>query len=397
MNRLTANSESVCLQTSENRQSKIDNGTPTLLGVLAGVLAGALLAALLRGPGPEPTGPMLEEYSGPIRSVVMQYTHGAAFVWPVYRQFLQPQPATLHVYLACPAQADFDECRTAIGATACTITPLLTGHTMTAWARDRWVELLPAKPGTPATLLAPQGELQQEIWPERAGDGHLAEDIAHALPALGRAQRSALYFDGGDYLADGPFVFVAPAVLQRNLQKTVGTREKLYAAIERDLHRQPILLDDAPPHHAGMYMMAAGQKRMVVGDPGLGRQFFAPHAPTAAGLEGGPDFDPATQHRFDSVAATATANGYQVSRIATVPARHGKMYLTYVNVIMDRRAGQNVVYMPVYDDQPQLNAAAQKVWESLGYQVYPINCTNVWQRGGTLHCLVNVLERATAR
>ena len=367
--------------------------SPAFWGAVVGMLSALLLIAALRTRTPE-TGPMLAEHGGRIRTLVMQYTHGAEFVWPVYRQFLSQQAADVQVYVACPDAADFAELCAALGPVPCALKPIHTGHVMTAWARDRWVELLPATPGGgPITLLAPQGELQQEIWPQRAGDSHIAEDLAKVLGPAITARRSTLYFDGGDYLCDGPWVFVTPAVLRRNLQHTVGTRGQLLEAIAYDLHRQPVLMDDAPDHHAGMFMMAAGNGRMVVGDPSLGSRLFTSDSNTAAGLDGGPDFTAATQGRFDGVARLAADHGYQVYRIPTVPALQGKMYLTYVNVIMDVRAGRPVVYMPVYTGQAQMNAAAQGVWTKLGYEVRPIDCTSVWQRGGTLHCLVTVLER----
>jgi len=365
---------------------------PTFWGAAVGVLAALLLIITLR-PHPLTTGPMLGEQGGAIGTLVLQYTHGAEFVWPVYRQFLVQQAAGVTVYVACPDEADFDELRAALGPVPCVIKPIYTRHVMTAWARDRWVQLLPATPGAVITLLAPQGELQQEIWPQRAGDSHVAQDVATALAPAVSARRSTLYFDGGDFLCDGPWVFVTPAVLQRNLQHTVRTREELIQAIQFDLHRQPVLLDDAPDHHAGMYMMAAGTERMVVGDPSLGAKLLAPAS--ADGLDGGPDFTSAMQRRFDSVAKLAADHGYHVYRIPTVPALHGKMYLTYVNVILDERAGKPVVYMPIYEGQEKMNAAAQGVWEALGYTVRPIDCTSEWQRGGTLHCLVNVLQRRT--
>jgi len=365
---------------------------PTLLGGAVGALAALLaLASHSMHPAHRPmAGPMLGEHGGTIRSVVMQYTRGSSFVWPVYRQFLEQQSPDLIVYVVCPAPADWAELRDALGSPRCTIKPIFTGHPVTPWSRDRWVELLPTGAGEPITLLAQQGELQQAIWPQREGDSHVAEDLANALKPAIEAHRSSLFFDGGDLLCDGRFVFVTPAVLQRNLQHTVTTRQELMQVLEHDLRRQPVVMDDAPDHHAGMYMMAAGDGRMIVADPSLGRPLLNP---AAADFGGEPDFSAETQKHFDSVAAIAAQNGYRVYRIPVVPARNGKTFLTYVNVIMDVRDGRPVVYMPMYDGQPQLNAAAQKVWESLGYTVHPINCTTTWQRGGTLHCLVNVLER----
>jgi agmatine/peptidylarginine deiminase len=142
-----------------------------------------------------------------------------------------------------------------------------------------------------------------------------------------------------------------------------------------------------------MYMMAAGDGRMLVGDPSLGNPLLSADSLALATMEGGPDFSADTQRRFDAVAKLAAGTGYQVFRIPTVPGRDGKQYLTYVNVIMDVRDGQPIVYMPTYQNQPRLNAAARSVWESLGYQVLPVDCTSLWEQGGTLHCLVNVLER----
>src|SRR5271155_5835972 len=106
--------------------------------------------------------------------------------------------------------------------------------------------------------LTPRGELAAEVWPERAGDQRVAGDLARNLSPQFAAMRSDLYFDGGDLLADSRCVFVTPAVIRRNLQITVLTREELRQKLSAVLHRDVILLDNAPDHHAGMFMMAAG-------------------------------------------------------------------------------------------------------------------------------------------
>jgi hypothetical protein len=182
-------------------------------------------------------------------------------------------------------------------------------------------------------------------------------------------------------------------VLRRNLQHTVADRQELIDRLQVELHRSVILMDDAPDHHAGMYMMAIGNGRMLVGDPSLGAPLLDAADPALSAMTGGPDLSPQAQRHFDAVAKLAADHGYQVTRIPTIPGQNGKQYLTYVNVIMDIRDGRPVVFMPIYRNQPKLNAAAQGVWESLGYQVRSIDCTTLWPQGGTLHCLVNVLER----
>ena len=139
---------------------------------------------------------------------------------------------------------------------------------------------------------------------------------------------------------------------------------------------------------------------MLVGDPQLARELM-PAATLAAahadfmGLPGGPDFSTETQRLFDAVARQCTTNGYRVVRIPVVPAHDRRTYLTYVNVVLDRAGDQRVVYLPFYSGAEALNGAARVVWESLRYQVKPVDCTTVYPHFGCLHCLVNVLQRGS--
>jgi len=136
-------------------------------------------------------------------------------------------------------------------------------------------------------------------------------------------------------------------------------------------------------------MMAAGENRVVVGDPQLAKPLY-----NAMNFSDGPDFSTATQRQFDSVAQAAAAAGYAVTRIPCVLARDGKTYLTFVNGIIDQRDGQRTIYMPTYQGQDRLNAAATNVWKNLGYRVVPIDVTSAFRFFGTLHCLVNVIAKS---
>ncbi|HVS37026.1 MAG TPA: hypothetical protein VMS17_15810, partial [Gemmataceae bacterium] len=71
----------------------------------------------------------------------------------------------------------------------------------------------------------------------------------------------------------------------------------------------------------------------------------------------------------------------------------GRTYITYVNAIMDVRDGKRTVYMPSFTFAAGLNAAATTVWTELGYEVKPVECDSCAPKFGTLHCLVNVLQR----
>jgi hypothetical protein len=85
--------------------------------------------------------------------------------------------------------------------------------------------------------------------------------------------------------------------------------------------------------------------------------------------------------------------GYKVIRIPVVPACDGRTYLTYVNVLLDQQGSRHIVYLPYYRGAEALNVAGRKVWEELGYEIRPVDCTSAYRHFGCLHCLVNVVRR----
>ena len=364
-----------------------------LAGVLIGLGTASLFLALVGSSQRSlpPGGPILSECNGHLRQVVMHYEPGAReIVAPVYRDFLRALAPDTQVCVVCPDRAAYDEFLAVTHSSHRGLTPIIAGHPVTAWARDRWVALAPAPKGGATTLWSPRGEAGAEVWPARAGDERVGKDIATALGKTVRAVRSGLYFDGGDFLADSETAFVMPRMVPRNLQQTVATREELLSILARELKRRVILLNAAPDHHAGMFMASVGGRRMLVGDPSLAKQAIGEDR---MDLPGGPDFSAATQGLFDAVAAQCAAAGYEVVRVPVVPACDGRTYLTYVNVIMDEVAGQRIVYLPLYRGVEPLNQAARKVWERLGYQVRAVDCTSTYRHFGCLHCLVNVVSR----
>src|SRR5439155_3718624 len=243
---------------------------PHIIGLILGLSSAALVLSVMSGrrtPQP-PTGAMLSECDGAIREVVIHYMHGAASVASVYRHFLPMLEVGVTVDVVCPDRESFDELSESLPKISCTLRPIVTDHPVTAWSRDRWVALTDVDS---TTLLAPLHELAAETWPARAGDEQVAFDLARALTRKVRAHRSDLEFDGGDLLCDGENVFVTTAVVRRNLDHTVGSRQELIHKLEYDLHRRVILMDDSPDHHAGMFMMAATDHTMLVADPRAAR------------------------------------------------------------------------------------------------------------------------------
>ena len=377
----------------------------TTVGVIIGLATGTAILALTGSPErrPLPSGPIISECDGHLRALVLQYEPAAKeIVAPVYRDFLRTLDRDVSVHLVCPDRVAFDDFTAAVGPIPRSVKPIMVGHPITTWSRDRWVALMPAVAGAATTLWSPRGEAGEEVWPARAGDERVGRDVAVSLSPLVRARRSGLYFDGGDFLADSETVFVMPRMLQRNIQQTVRSREEFLGILSRELKRRVILLDEAPDHHAGMFMASVGHKTMLVGDPSRAQELISVqlghHDRTATNefmnLPGGPDFTAPTQHRFDAVAVQCSAAGYKIIRIPVVPARDGRTYLTYVNVLIDQQSGRRLVYLPFYRGVERLNAAARAAWEDLGYEIRPVDCTTAYRHFGCLHCLVNVLSRS---
>jgi hypothetical protein len=374
-----------------------------VLGAALGLVAGFTFMAMV-GEGERkrpPSGPILSECDGHFRELVIQYEPGSKeVVASPYREFLGALEADVTVDVVCPSRAAFDDLRATVGSVRCSLEPVFVNHAMTTWSRDRWVAMAPATSGGLTTIWSPRGEAAEEIWPARAGDERLGSDIAAVLHTSVRARRSSLYFDGGDLLADSQNVFVVPRVLQRNIQHTTDNRDEFFGILRSELKRNVILLEESPDHHAGMFMASIGNGTMLVGDPSLGRK-YVPLTSAADGsatndfmhLPGGPDFSAGTQHLFDAVAEQSARAGYKVVRIPVVPACDSRTYLTYVNVLMDQVAGRRVVYVPVYRGVEPMNVAAREIWEGLGYEVRPVDCTSTYRHFGCLHCLVNVLRR----
>ena len=373
-----------------------------LVGGALGVLGG-LSVLSLAGNGehrPQASGPILSECDGHLRELVMHYEPAASeIVLPVYRDFLRALGNDVQVDVVCPGPAAFRDLVSKLGRVNCRLRALPVNHPITTWSRDRWVALAPASAQAPSTLWSPRAEAGDAVWPGRAGDERVGEDVAVALSPRVAARRSSLFFDGGDFLADSQNVFVMPRVLPRNNQHTITNRQELVRMLTAELKRPVRLLAEAPDHHAGMFMASVGGRVMLMGDPSLARPFVTTTSrsglsPEFMDLPGGADFTPETQHRFDAVASECAALGYRVWRIPVVPAIDGRTYLTYVNVLMDRQGERHTVYLPFYRGVEGLNAAARDVWEKLGFEVVPVDCTSVYRHFGCLHCLVNVLRRS---
>ena len=84
--------------------------------------------------------------------------------------------------------------------------------------------------------------------------------------------------------------------------------------------------------------------------------------------------------------------GLRVLRVPLMPSKTPRAWMSYNNGIVEVRDGRTVFYMPTFGME-QLDDTAAEVFRSAGCQVVPIDCSRIWRLGGSLHCLVNVVER----
>lgn len=378
---------------------------PRTIGILLGLLlAGVILWWQGRGPAEIVHGPLISECEGHLRRVVIQYRAGATPAAAIYREFLSKLDADVQVIVLVPGKADLDELQEGLGPLADRLTPVDVGHAVSNWSRDRWLIQEPRVKGASSRLLCPSNEAGAEVWPERAGDALVGFDLAKWTADV-TADRSRFGFDGGDFLCDGVKIFLAERMLSRNIPSHAVSAEDLRAQLTRELGLPVTILTGVPPHHVAMYMAAAKPGVMVVGDPAWGQALLVQSSDKAKAraknLPQGADFSPKTIQAFNAAADQATAAGCRVIRIPVIPGGDGRAYITYTNVLIDginlnapmEEIPRPIVYLPVYDDMDLLNAAAQKAWESLGYEVRTINCTGIYEMGGVIHCLVNVIDR----
>lgn len=335
------------------------------LGIVKGILAACALHALVAWarPGHRPS-PALDEGAGRVREVLLQYAPSATFVHRTYAEFLAWLPHDVKVRVAVEKAEHAAEFVRKFGREA---EAVVVGQPITTWARDRFVAC----------------EDGGVVVPPEAHGG-ARERVNDALAPIafatldGRVLRRAPFrFDGGDFLATGGRLIASSAWARRNPE---ATPSELIAAAER-LFGQPVLyLPEAPEHHVGMAIAPVGKDHVLVGDARWGAR-LCPEVEEA-------DRSEETARLFDACAAALEETGVRVDRIPVLPTKTPYVWMTYTNGIHE----DGVVYLPIYG-RASLDTAAAEVYRGLGYEVRPVDASEVYVNGGTLHCLVHVTRR----
>ena len=357
-------------------------------GIVAGLLASAAvvrIAACFHHHHPQ-TRLVAEDASAALKEVAIHYAPSADRVaMPVWKQLLAALPAQITVDVEVAQRSDFDRLIRNLGATPHLerLHPVVVGAPITTWARDRYAAL--AGPTSGEILAPPRTEAP---FVARAGDARSPDAISRAL--YHRDARVAdIVFEGGDLVVTLDYVFADVNLVARNLGHAQADRP----AIESELHarfaQQLIwlgdVLGDVPRHHIMMYMVPLDAHTVAVGDVRAGVKLLANDSLVLDDIE-------LEARRFDRAAELLAERGFRVVRMPVLVLAGAGSYVTYTNALFDRRGAQRIVYLPTYE-QPALDDAARKIYESEGFEVHPIDVASIYRLNGSLGCLVNVLAR----
>jgi hypothetical protein len=204
---------------------------------------------------------------------------------------------------------------------------------------------------------------------------------------------------------------IAPEVFKSEFQREVFV-------IGKDNPATP-LVEEQPAFHIDMAVTPIGNKKFLVGDPGMAISILETLTPeerarvnekmcNEASL---PQSDiigklievngsKAHQANFDNVAHELKERGYEIERMPCfigLRTTWSLPYLTYNNCIQENytdEAGKEVkkVYLPMYGCDP-LETVAQAIYETNGFKVIPLKMAAVSKLEGAIRCSSHPLER----
>ena len=379
----------------------------------------------------------------------------------VWDQLMTHMSPDTQFTIVCADQNGIDsihqlEQKTGIDPNRVHILPANSQNGTSIWIRD---SMLPVQDGTGKTKLIIQ---DRTYWPG-PDDNKVPPIIAGSSPQIYSEAHPELRIDGGNILTNGHQAFigndsigqerdllqslakdpekakeiqsfyeqetgnkvgqngVTPDKMWEDLPTTVFQHEfhKPVLVIGKDDPTTPII-EAQPAFHIDMAVTTIGEKKVLVGDPGMACDMlkalspeerkkvndemiaaghFAPDSDIVGNLIQENDTD---QRRadFNNTAKELKDAGYEVERIPDMIGRRTTWslpYLTYNNCIMEdykNDKGEEVkkVYLPQYGCAPMDKYCAD-VYQKNGYEVVPLQMSPVSKLEGAIRCSAYPIQR----
>ena len=322
---------------------------------------------------------------------------------------------------------------------------------MSIWIRD---SMLPVSADDGHTTLLIQ---DRTYWPG-PDDAKVAPMIDAAHPQIDSHPHPALRIDGGNVLTNHNLTLVGsdsvkhtrdrlqelakdPQTLQQmhsyyesRTGETVSTNrasfdkmwEKLPEVVFKTEFERPIFVigkddpntpakEEQPAFHIDMAVTPMGDKKWLVGDPGMAIEVFNKLSPeertevnramaAQAGLPADADLigklievNGSSEHQanFDNVAKELEGQGFEIERIPSLIGLRTTWslpYLTYNNCMIETYGDTKKVFLPTYGCAP-LDKMATETYERNGFEVVPLELSAVSKLEGAIRCSSYALER----
>jgi N-dimethylarginine dimethylaminohydrolase len=210
---------------------------------------------------------------------------------------------------------------------------------------------------------------------------------------------SWLSLEGGNVVANRRHVFVGATVYADNL---LAPPQLVDEELRRVVGRDYIIVSDerlgVPWEHVDMFLTPIDETTVLLASEALARTLLAPGVDDAelefTDIDSSLGFCPSDkiQDQLDGIAQALRGQGYRVLSLPAIFNNGEDWVINYNNVLMERRDGRRIVYMPVYHI-PQLDVVAEAVYASEGFEVFPIDVSKLYRHGGALRCIANVTRR----
>ena len=346
---------------------------------------------------------IMADCSGALREIAIHYVPNLATeLESTYDDLLSALPVDVHVQVICSSDEAADAFDDGWGGDErergrC-VDVINVDRPITVWARDRRIGRVFGLAGLPAPALIPRD------------CSHYSDDhrndlfISYLLEQNGvwsPGEDTPLHLEGGNLVANDRHVFVGANVLKDNAdlgKEPAAVKRELLASLGRPC----ILVGDdeqrTPWCHVDMYVTPIDDHTVLVASTAVADMLVSSRAgfiDELAGLLDPEDclsFLTRRGNRFDAIAAQLAEYGYDVIRLPALADPGEEWMVTYNNVLMEERDGRRIVYLPTYD-LPVLDQAAEAVYRGLGFEIHRIDVSEVFQYGGAVRCLTNVISR----